>query len=145
MSYVEKLAEASCPECLKAKPQLDSEGQLTRSQIEEYVERDCTACQGTSAMMPELRKRCPGPLGVGQGNPWTHKGHMRCEGRGWTLSPEREQRAVIEDWALEQGYVWFLYADHLVLAHFSRPSIRIEGRPDNKALAHAICQAEGIE
>lgn len=134
-NHVQELSKASCPAKNTENP---------------YHNEASCICRGIGVLMPELRQYCgyvkdrlflsPKEVVVC---------HCGCGGseRGWKLIPVEEQRPIMENWAVSQGYKIKYYGVNVVVELHSR---RYSGTykkfrlPDNEALAHAICKAIGI-
>jgi predicted methyltransferase len=66
-----------------------------------------------------------------------------CQGRGWVLKPQAEQRVAMEDWALDKGY----FIEHRpAFVCVTGITVRVHiDESREEALAHAICQAHEIK
>jgi hypothetical protein len=129
-TWVQKLAEAPCPDCVNG---------LCSTHGGDTCYK-CPSCNGTGALVPELRSYC---FGVGNYRPnGCNNPHCPiCQGRGWELKPQAEQRVAMEDWALNKGY----FIEHRP-AFVCVAGITVRAHTDEsreEALAHAICRASG--
>jgi hypothetical protein len=151
--HVEKLAEARCR-------QYRVKGRVYESDCTEYAHTDCDNCQGTGALVPGLLMVCDViamngmvEAGItyycGTCDSPQHCSHCGfCRGRGWVLKSPAEQRVAMEDWCLNQWYLIVMGQDHLFLRpgwSNGNPQWKGQGQTVNERLAHAICQAKGIE
>lgn len=133
MTWVQKLAEAACPDC-------SGQGNSIARPC------DCPTCHGTEHVV-ELWRECP--------NKTVTPGRIRishferceaCQGCGWVLIPEREVMGVlmrVDIGLCETGRRgdgrWYLSRN--------KDGRRVDILADTpeEARAHAICQAQGIE
>jgi hypothetical protein len=150
-SHVEKLAAAPCPGTCPCCSESCNDLPL----------RHCPncQCQGTGALVWGLRMECDGaalardPTSLPEycclvcgwlTGKFIHADDCEpCQGRGWVLKPQAEQRVAMEDWALDKGY----FIEHRP-AFVCVAGITVRVHTDEsreEALAHAICQAYGIE
>ncbi len=138
-SYVQILAEAKCPEC-------DGNG------IKAYSDfgGDCPTCNGTGALVLGLRRECTVKWGTPEQG--THQDYCTyCQGRGWVLIPEAEQMGVLCQAEMVGGIVISKATGDGVNIYFIVEVTLWDGCSGDandlkigEALAHAICQAKGI-
>jgi len=161
-SHVQKLAEAPCDggnlECC-ALNYMNPDG----------VPLNCLSCHDTGALVPGLRERCPEMLYVIKDpNAYeplelllcAHKDFddgeppNRCQGRGWMLIPEQmgvlvrfeKPTHIAIEWEHDLGSGWWRVR-RVVRADTKSgylDTVGVDNTPE-EALAHAICQAKGID
>lgn len=143
MTWVEKLAAQPCPDCQKEHDCYEWDFMTIKPGDPEYEAcicfEPCNTCGGTGALVPGLRSSTPGCS-------W----HPSLGGDGWLLVPKGQWMGVLV--RVAEPYVAYLgYEDYLsqwvasVREDFEHNRPLGYGDIPEEALAHAICQAKGIE
>lgn len=103
MSALEQLAAMECEEC---------GGKGIIGFIGYPCPSKCISCNGTGALVPGLRQKCPYgcyervmQVSSDSGQKWTHKVCDVCGDKRWTVVPEAEAFLVMAQWCSSHSYI----------------------------------------
>ena len=145
MNALEELASLPCKKC-------GGRGQVCPRDNEW---QQCPVCNGTGALVPGLRQKCPYgcyervmQVSSDSGQKWTHKVCDVCGDKRWTVVPEAEAFLVMAQWCSSHSYIvafWpepksYVTVRQEVLGRLGPPNR--SGGTDAESLAAAIIKVK---